>query len=68
MSKKRVYIRPDDPASPAAEEEALEALVKWGMDCKADFDRRTRLKKRKGEAERGSSAPRPPAPIAVKGK
>jgi hypothetical protein len=22
------------------QEEALEALVKWGMECKADFDRR----------------------------
>jgi hypothetical protein len=40
MSKKHLHVRPKTPANPKAEDEALEALVTWGMECKADFDRR----------------------------
>jgi hypothetical protein len=64
MSKKRLYVRPKNPASPEAGEQALEALVNWGMACKADFDRREAQKK----AVKRGSAPSSPAPMATKAK
>jgi hypothetical protein len=65
MSKKRLYVRPESPGSPEAEGQALEALVKWGMECKADFDGR---EARRRAGERGSTPPPPPAPMAAKSK
>ena len=67
MSKKHLHVRPKNPASPEGEEQALDALVKWGMECKADFDRREAEKKKKA-AERGSSPPSSPSPMAAKAK
>jgi len=66
MSKKHIHVRPKNPASPEAEEQALEALVKWGMECKADFDRREAEKKK--TAERASSPPSSHSPMAAKAK
>lgn len=66
MSKKHVHLRPKRPASPEGEAQALDALVKWGMDCKADFDRREAAKKRAAEA--GSSPPPSASPMAAKAK
>jgi len=45
MSKKHLHLRPKRPASPEGEAQALDALVKWGMDCRADFDRREAARK-----------------------
>ena len=66
MSKKRLYVRPKNPADPKAEEESLEALTTWGMECKADFDRREAEKKK--QAERGSSPPSSGSPTAATAK
>ena len=66
MSKKRLYVRPKSPSSPEGEEQALEALVKWGMECKADFDRRNA--ERKQAEERGSAPPAAAAPLVTKSK
>lgn len=65
MSKKHLYVRPKNPASPEAEGQALEVLVTWAMGCTADFDRREADKKRKGD-ERGSPPPSSSTPIAAK--